>query len=100
MTTHPKVEYNRESRMSSSEVSVSCCLSISSIILEVDETVKIDKENSDSTNQETKNCDKNGSKKDVSSANHENGDADKSSTADEVEKSMDIDDEDRELIIK
>jgi len=50
MTVQLKVEYNNSSEMSSNEVSVSCCLSLSSMLLQVDNKAKEDergKENSD-----------------------------------------------------
>ena len=107
MTSHPKVEYNRDSRMSSSEVSVSCCLSISSIILNVEEGVQDAEEKSDVTSDETVNenqlngATKNGekSKSILKNGAIKNGNAEKRDSV-EVKTSTDIDDEDRELIIK
>ena len=100
MTSHPKVELNREPRMSSSEVSVSCCLSISSVILDIDENLQSGDESSEAKKNE-RNSRENGnaSKALLSNASVENGDAEKDFSP-QANTSMDIDDEDRELIIK
>jgi len=94
--------------MSSSEVSVSCCLSISSIILNVEEGSQANKENSDITKNETitkneQNGTEQNTKQDESSSINaivKNGDDEKSDSKEELKSSIDIDDEDRELIIK
>ena len=79
--------------MSSSEVSVSCCLSLSSIILDVGlESSFEDKANG--------KCD-GASEDSPKTENVENGSEEKSEKFQEDKtKSPDIDDEDRELIIK
>ena len=90
MTAHPKVEYSDESRMTASEVSVSCCLSLASVILNESE-------------QEVNNnvIKKNGEKtaEDGSDVN-ENNEKEEKNDVDIIKGSPSVDDEDREMIIK